>query len=492
MSDLDYSSESAKTIAELLFGADSGIKVNSADLIGTSAQTRTYSNGDDVAREATPGDNGVIFSTGRAEDFNAGWGDNRNDHLSSDMHNHWDSDQGRDRDIEDVVPGSARSYDAAGIELNFTATESGTYTVPLTFLTEEYPVYYGTAYSDSAAVFLGDENGNNMEQLPISHQDGGYFNLNSMENGPYRNNGDTGHWLRYNTDFNAIKTGHLTLEVEAGKTYTLKIVVADFNDAKYDSALMIGEGAFTSTAPPCFTAGTLIATPDGPRPVEDLAPGDLVMTLDHGPQPLRWHAATHVAASRLAKQPNLCPVQIRAGALGPGVPARDLSVSQQHRMLVRSRIAQRMFGAEEILVAAKHLIGLPGVTLGTPEGPVSYHHLVFDGHEVIDAEGAAAESLYLGAQALRSLSPAARAELAALFPDLLRRLAEGESLPAARPLVAGKRGRRMQLRHRKNHQPLQPAQALTPREATVARMPRPAGVSSLAATGPLESGRAHA
>lgn len=455
MSDLNYASESATGVAELLFGSDSGITINSAQLIGTSGQTRTYSNGDDIDNDVTPGDTGVIFSTGRAEDFNEGYGDYDNDHLSTDMNTSYYGGQGGDSDIEATVPGHAASYDAAGIEINFTATESGTYTVPLTFLTEEYPVYYGSAYSDSAAVYLGDENGNDMELLPISGQDGGYFNLNSMENGPWLNNGDTGNWLRYNTDFNAIKTGTLTLEVEAGKTYTLKIVVADFNDAKYDSALMIGEGAFTSVAPPCFTAGTLIATPEGPCPIEDLVPGDLVLTRDHGAQPLRWHAATHVEAARLARHPALCPVAIRAGALGPGVPARDLVVSQQHRILVCSRIAQRMFGADEILVAAKHLVGLPGVTLGTADQAISYHHLVFDSHEVIEAEGAASESLYLGRQALRAMSPEARAELAALFPDLLQRLAAGDALPAARPLVNGKRGRRMQLRHRKNHQPLQ-------------------------------------
>jgi hypothetical protein len=41
-------------------------------------------------------------------------------------------------------------------------------------------------------------------------------------------------------------------------------------------------------APICFVTGTRIATPGGARPVETLAPGDLVMTRDHGAQPLLW------------------------------------------------------------------------------------------------------------------------------------------------------------------------------------------------------------
>ena len=50
------------------------------------------------------------------------------------------------------------------------------------------------------------------------------------------------------------------------------------------------------------------------------------------------------------------------GALGNGLPRRDLLVSRQHRMLVRSSIAGRMFGDKEVLVAAHHLTALPGVT----------------------------------------------------------------------------------------------------------------------------------
>ncbi len=47
-------------------------------------------------------------------------------------------------------------------------------------------------------------------------------------------------------------------------------------------------GLVTINSVPCFVAGTLIRTPDGDVPIESLRPGDLVLTLDDGPQPLRW------------------------------------------------------------------------------------------------------------------------------------------------------------------------------------------------------------
>lgn len=93
----------------------------------------------------------------------------------------------------------------------------------------------------------------------------------------------------------------------------------------------------------CFVAGTLIETPVGWRAVEELAPGDLVITRDNGHQPVRWVGSVRLSGSSLARHSRLRPIRIRAGALGPATPARDLLVSPQHRVLVRSNIAMRMF-----------------------------------------------------------------------------------------------------------------------------------------------------
>ncbi|MGA0615257.1 Hint domain-containing protein [Paracoccus sp. KR1-242] len=163
----------------------------------------------------------------------------------------------------------------------------------------------------------------------------------------------------------------------------------------------------------CFCGGTLIETPTGPLPVEGLKAGDLVVTAQ-GSAPIRW-----VGRSRVAATGKLAPVRIAAGALGNGLPRRALLVSRQHRILVRSAIVQSMFDLGEALVPANKLVGLPGITVeeGLPE--VEYFHLLCDRHEILYAEGAAAESLYLGPQARRSLSPEAVEELTAIFPELM-------------------------------------------------------------------------
>lgn len=203
------------------------------------------------------------------------------------------------------------------------------------------------------------------------------------------------------------------------------------------------------TFPVCFARGTRIATDRGDLPVECLTPGLRIRTADHGMQPLRWIGSRCFAGAELADNPALVPVRIAAGALGRGLPARDLTVSQQHRVLVSSRVAGRMFGAPEVLVAAKHLVGLPGIEMAPPEAGVEYWHLLFDRHEVVFSEGARTESLFTGPEALRAVTPEARAEILAIFPDIAARLPD-----PARPLIGGRQGRNLTRRHLKNDLPL--------------------------------------
>jgi hypothetical protein len=206
------------------------------------------------------------------------------------------------------------------------------------------------------------------------------------------------------------------------------------------------------TVVPCFTKGTLIETPDGMRPIEALAVGDEVVTMDRGPQRIRWIGARALTGQELSEKPKLRPIRIAAGTLGSGLPQRDLLVSPQHRMLVRSAIAIRMFNTSEILVAAHALVGVPGITVEENAESVEYFHMLFEQHEIVFAEGAPSESLFAGAEALRTVPLAARAEMLELFPALTT---EDFVPPSARPIPSkGKQVRHMVQRHIKNSRSL--------------------------------------
>lgn len=213
--------------------------------------------------------------------------------------------------------------------------------------------------------------------------------------------------------------------------------------------------SYSRAAPPelhafvtCFTAGTLIETAKGPTPIEMLRPGDPVYTLDDGMQPLRW-----IGATRVRPEGKLVPVRIDAGALGQGHPSLPLSVSQHHRIFLRSRIAQRMFGQAEMLIAAKKLVGLPGIALDDRMGHIHYWHIMFDRHQIVLANGAMAESLYFGAQTSRLMPSAAVREILHLFPSLTDTVQ-----PPVRPFIEGKKFNRFSARHAKTGHPLIEAQ----------------------------------
>lgn len=159
----------------------------------------------------------------------------------------------------------------------------------------------------------------------------------------------------------------------------------------------------------CFASGTLIETPGGPRAIETLRHGDLVITGTAGPQPIRWIGATTVAAPHA-----LAPIVITAGTLGNNA---DLVVSPQHSVLLTDWHAELLYGQSEVLVRAVDLLNMDGVYRRTG-GLVTYHHILLDAHHVVQSGGIWSETLYPGDMTRQSVNPAARAEIETLFPDL--------------------------------------------------------------------------
>lgn len=205
-----------------------------------------------------------------------------------------------------------------------------------------------------------------------------------------------------------------------------------------------------STGVVCFGADAMIETANGPVPAGELKVGDMVLTRDDGYQPLRWVGKRKLDAADFRANPEFRPIRIRKGALGQGLPESDLIVSPQHRILVRSSIAERMFGKREVLVAAKQLMVTEGINIAEGLDTVTYVHFLFDAHQIVVSNGAETESLYTGDEALKSVPPEARDEILKLFPEL----AEGNARPAARELLSGRMGRKLAQRHAQNGQKL--------------------------------------
>lgn len=184
-------------------------------------------------------------------------------------------------------------------------------------------------------------------------------------------------------------------------------------------------GFVTVHVVPCFVAGTLIATPGGLRAVESLQPGDMVLTKDAGPQPLRW-----VGRRRVEAEGSFAPIRFAKGAHGA---EREVLLSPQHRVLMRDPVAELLFGEPEVLVAAKDLVDGQRVTVAEG-GHVDYVHILFDRHHIVFSNGLASESFLPGPQVLGSMEAAVQAEICALFPEIDPETGEGYS-PAARRML---------------------------------------------------------
>ena len=209
----------------------------------------------------------------------------------------------------------------------------------------------------------------------------------------------------------------------------------------------------------CFVAGTLIDRPSGPVAIETLQPGDAVLTFDNGPQIIRWINARTLSKAQLDAAPNLRPIIIHAGALGVGFPKTDLRVSRQHRVMARSRIAERMFGCHEILVPAVKLLNIPGVCVDINADSVTYVHFLCQRHEVVLANGLPSETLLLGEEALKTLGQEALDEIRAIFPDID---ADTSQPATAKVIPDHARLKKFVARHRDNNKPILTTAKLDP------------------------------
>ncbi|MFC6636918.1 hypothetical protein GV827_22595 [Sulfitobacter sp. JBTF-M27] len=194
---------------------------------------------------------------------------------------------------------------------------------------------------------------------------------------------DEGNVVDYsdNTQFG---TGSLTIQGATGSTYT------------YDNTGIV-----------CFTSGTMILTPTGEVQIDSLKPGDLVCTLDNGPQPIAWIGCRAVGQDELRFNEKLRPVLFKAGVMGL---ERDLLVSRQHGMLI---------GQDNLARAVHFAETMPGVRIAHGKREVTYIHLMFEAHQIIFAEGVPSESFYPGPMAMQMMSAEACQDLTRQFPKLV-------------------------------------------------------------------------
>ena len=146
-------------------------------------------------------------------------------------------------------------------------------------------------------------------------------------------------------------------------------------------------GTYVLASLACFAAGTRLAMADGRLcRVEDIAVGDSLRTADGRAAPVRWAGRSVVVPDRHPQPERVLPVRVREGAFGDGLPARDLLLSPEHAVAVTD-------DAGTALVPVHLLVnGASIVRVEDWRGPIAYHHVELDRHDLVLAEGQATES----------------------------------------------------------------------------------------------------
>lgn len=504
---------SAMQMAETIFG--NGTTVTGATYSGSSYSSATYSNGDTISPGITPGDEGIILSTGSVDSFTRPFGDpNRSNSTST------NSGGQNNRSDFNAIAG-ARTYDASLLVVDF-IPDSAVMTMQFVFSSDEYPEYASSVFNDVVGVWI------NGVHVPISVTSSPaavtQINANENQNLFVDNMGDD-----YNTEMDGFTVSMtLTIPVNVGVENTIQIGIADTSDSFYDSNLLVAadsiqtdliaiqdditigiggtknlailnndmngttgtlevthingvpvvagdqitlptgqvvtlmpDGTFdimtdldeekvsftygvqsvdglgnalendigfvTVDTVPCFVKGTNIRTMRGEVPVEDLEPGDMVMTLDDGAQPIKWIGQRTVPGAG-----KLAPIRIRAGTFGSH---GTLLVSPQHRILVQDAKAEMLFGEDQVLIAAKDLVDDKSVRC-VPHQEVTYVHLLFDAHQVVWSQGLATESFLPGPQTTAVFEQEIVEEILEIFPELNALTGEGYGPAARRTLKA--------------------------------------------------------
>lgn len=190
-------------------------------------------------------------------------------------------------------------------------------------------------------------------------------------------------------------------------------------DAKMTIATRITQAELVGTPVTGLLSGANLRTPCGLRSVENLRPGDLIVTRDNGLQPVRVIWKTTIGPADFAANPDLAPVNLGPRAIGPMMPQRTLRLAPGHRVLVPGwRLADHP-DTESCLVAAHEIAGSTDAAfVDRNEEDLTLYNLVFDEHMIFCANGLPVESFHLSREALAGLDVSTRDEIDRLFPDL--------------------------------------------------------------------------
>lgn len=183
-------------------------------------------------------------------------------------------------------------------------------------------------------------------------------------------------------------------------------------------AKKITDGTVVKAGARGLCAGANVRTPCGPRRVEFVRKGDLIVTRDNGLQPVRLIWTQTVKAAEMAADPSLAPVILKPRAIGPMMPQRELAVGRAHRLLIPGWRLEDEEDSTSCLVPARDVAGInDNAFVDRPETDITYYNIVFDEPQVFCANGLPIESFSPDNETIDETPESVLQQLREVFPS---------------------------------------------------------------------------
>jgi hypothetical protein len=279
-----------------------------------------------------------------------------------------------------VDPNTATNVTATGQGVSYT-DEGIDFTLSAFSLDGTGRVQFGGTSGSATRLFMNDQGGDDTYLLDWGGEIVGTAGSQIVLDAG--GTGFAGNWLisMTHSTLGGTQTGTMNATGDT-LSFTGTFTGIKFTSLNGGSTAFMGLDSITAESITCFLGDVLVETADGKKEVQDLVPGDSLVTADGGRTTVRWIGKQPIN-TMFSDPKKVNPVLISAGSISEGIPSRNLVVSPDHAIAI-----------EGVLYNASALIN--GVTIGQlahmPRGGFVYYHIETDTHELILAEDCLTET----------------------------------------------------------------------------------------------------
>lgn len=175
--------------------------------------------------------------------------------------------------------------------------------------------------------------------------------------------------------------------------------------------------------------GSLIATTEGEVAIEDLRPGMMVITREHGAQPVLW-----IGSMTHAPDPNGAQflTRVTADRFAAGAPPLDLLCGPGARLLHRPASLRSSADHKPVYTPLRDFVDGDSVIAIAPRMAVDTYHIALKRHATIRVGGLDLETFHPGMTVLDQMGANTRDLFVSMFPHIRRATDFG---PLAHPRV---------------------------------------------------------